>query len=100
MHTSTHVTQTNVQAREIYAAWRARESCDSAIPENLTRAQLHCDKENTPEIASARAPPIAIKSTVQRRFQVSFFSLTRFFAVLLDRLTLSLQGVYYQILDL
>jgi hypothetical protein len=100
MHTSTHVTQTNVQACDIYAAWRARESCDSAIPENLTRAQLHCDKENTPEIASARGPPIAIKSTVQRRFQVSFFSLTRFFAVLLDRLTLSLQGVYYQILDL
>ena len=93
MHTSTHVTQTNVQAREIYAAWRARESCDSAIPENLTRAQLHCDKENTPEIASARAPPIAIKSTVQRRFQVSFFSLTRFFAVLLDWLTLDRVGL-------
>ena len=92
MHTSTHVTQTNVQARDIYAAWRARESCDSAIPENLTRAQLHCDKENTPEIASARAPPIAIKSTVQRRFQVSFISLKRFFAVL-DRLTLDRVGL-------
>ena len=61
------------KAADIYAAWRERElggqpACGDNWPDATTRTQRHeAEKENTPEQPSYA--PVAIKSTIQRRFK-------------------------------